>query len=138
MCQSWQSLPDNRRLNNKITFQRTCEGMGVLFPSSERTNLLTLFSAQQLHGLSYIEYLEDYTSIGSEGANEKKTHNQKILPKTLRTAVSKYLLSELLPLSTIENDSFRKLIKGIILFLIVLSRIIIHLSFRSDRHYWFR
>lgn len=79
-------------------------------PSMKAMILLIVFSPQQLHGLSYIEYLEDYISMGLEDADGKVS--QRIFPKTLHTAVSNYIIKEHLPVSTIENESFRKLIKG--------------------------
>lgn len=65
---------------------------------------------QQLHPLSYIEYLEDYTNI--EPKNETGKVRPTISEETLSTAVTEYVINEMLPHSTIENAFFRKLIKS--------------------------
>lgn len=69
------------------------------------------FVQQQLHALDYIEFLEDYTNI--EPKSETGKRYPKTSAKTLCAAVTEYVINEILPRSTIENESFRKLIRGL-------------------------
>lgn len=64
-----------------------------------------------MHPLSYIEYLEELTNE-CELTSRTREGCRRISQESLSTALTEYVINEVLPHSAVENRSFRKLIKG--------------------------